>query len=254
MLSNTNLYNELMKQVAVEGAIWSYEELPGKGVSIVILHGWGRRKEEWMELGQYLHSRTGRTILIPDLPGFGGSGMVTVQDIYEYTALLVKWLRYLGLERVSFVGHSLGGRMAVAMGARYPGLVENLVMIAPAAVKPVTLRRLILRPLRYLVKLLPRFVREAVGLIVSDVDGRDIKRRELYKAVVKYDLRHELPKVKSPTLVIWGERDPILPLKLLGIYKKLLPDVRTRVVWEAGHDPHLTHFRELSRMVEEIWI
>lgn len=247
-------YNEQMKQVAVDGGIWSYEELPGKGAPIVVLHGWGRRGGEWIELGQHLNTRTGRAILIPDLPGFGGTTPVSANDIYDYTQQLVKWLRYLQIERASFVGHSLGGRMGVVLGARYPKLVEKLVLIAPAAVKPLTLRRILFRPLRNFARLIPEAWREVVGRVISDEDGRDTSRRSLYKAVVKYDLKSVLPRVNSPTLVIWGERDPILPLSLLASYKKLLPNVRARVVWEAGHDPQLTHARELARIVEEAWI
>lgn len=242
-----------MKQLAVDGAIWSYEELSGKGAPIVILHGWGRSGGEWRELGEHLNKRTGRQVLIPDLPGFGGSSLVQVNDIYGYTELLVKWLRYLTIERASFIGHSLGGRMGVVLGARYPTNVEKLVLIAPAAVKPLSLRRILLWPLRHMARVVPRVWREVVGRQLSDEDGRDESRRSLYKAVVKYDLKQILPTVSSPTLVIWGERDPILPLSLLASYKKRLPRVTPRVVWEAGHDPQLTHGRELTRIVEEVW-
>lgn len=248
------MYNELMKLVSVDRVIWNYREIEGKGVPIVILHGWGRSGAEWQQLGEYLQMRTGRTVFMPDLPGFGGTNLVHINDIYQYTAALVRWLEYLGVKRASFVGHSLGGRMAVVLGAKYPKLVESLVLIAPAAVKPLTLRRIILRPLRYLSKLIPKSLRERVGRALSDEDGRDSKRHELYKAVVKHDLRQVLPTVDSPTLVIWGEKDPILPLYLLSIYKKQLPNARVRVVWEAGHDPHQTHLRELARMMEEVWI
>ncbi len=254
ILLDVTMYNELMKQVAVERIIWNYQEFLGKGVPIIILHGWGRSGAEWKMLGEYLQKRTGRPVLIPDLPGFGGTSLVQVEDIYGYTEQLWKWLKYLKIKRASIVGHSLGGRMGVVLGARYPRLVEQLVLIAPAAVKPLTLRRIILTPLRLATRGLPRAWREHLGQAVSDVDGRDEKRRALYKAVVKYDLSQELPHIQAPTLVIWGERDLILPLALLARYKNLLPNVRVRVVWEAGHDPHLTHLRELARIVEEAWI
>ncbi len=255
MLSNLSLYNEYMKQVAVDKVIWSYIEITGKGTPIVILHGWGRSGSEWEIMGNDLHEKTGRPVLIPDLPGFGGTGMTqNITDIYDYTKSLVSWMTYLDIKRASIIGHSLGGRMVIVLGARYPELVESIVLIAPAAVKPMTFRRIILRPLRTLSRLIPRKIREFVSRSVSDVDGRNIKLRDLYKAVVKYDLAHELAKIKSSTLVVWGERDPILPLGILSVYKRQLPSAIVRVVWEAGHDPHLTHFRDLSRIVEEVWI
>lgn len=244
-----------MRQVAVDRVIWNYREIRGNGVPIVILHGWGRSGVEWQQLGEYLHKRTDRTVLIPDLPGFGGTGMYPdITDIYGYTKALISWLTYLGIKRASIVGHSLGGRLAVVLGARHPSFVESLILIAPAAVKPMTLRRILLRPLRTISRFIPSRIRESVSKRVSDVDGQNTKLRELYKAVVKYDLTNELAIIKALTLVIWGERDPVLPLSLLSIYKKHLQNARVRVVWEAGHDPHISHFRDLSRMVEEIWI
>lgn len=244
-----------MTQVAVDRLVWNYREIKGSGVPIVILHGWGRSGAEWELLGKYLHEKTGRTVLIPDLPGFGGTGTYqNITDIYDYTKVLVSWMTYLDIKRASIVGHSLGGRMGVVLGARYHALVENLILIAPAAVKPMTMRRILLHPLRIISSLIPSIIRESVSRSVSDVDGQNIKLRELYKAVVKYDLTNELAKIKASTLVIWGERDPVLPLSLLSIYKKYLQNASVRVVWEAGHDPHLSHFRDLSRIVEEIWI
>ena len=250
-----NLYNELMTQVAVDRVIWNYREIKGSGVPIVVLHGWGRSGSEWELMGNHLNEKTGRPVLIPDLPGFGGTGMYSnITDIYDYTKVLVSWMTYLDIKQASIVGHSLGGRMGVVLGARYPTLVESLILVAPAAVKPITLRRIILCPLRTISRLMPRKIRDILSKSVSDVDGQNNKLRDLYKAVVKFDLTNELAKIATSTLVIWGERDPILPLGLLSIYKKHLSNARVRVVWEAGHDPHLTHFRDLSRIVEEIWI
>jgi pimeloyl-ACP methyl ester carboxylesterase len=79
--------------------------------------------------------------------------------------------------------------------------------------------------------------------------------RELYRAIVAEDLRKYLPKIACPTWVIWGEKDPILPLTLTDIYKKLLPYPIVRVIWGAGHDPHLSHYLVLLRVLEEaVWI
>ena len=77
--------------------------------------------------------------------------------------------------------------------------------------------------------------------------------RELYRAVVARDLRIYLPKITVPTWVIWGEKDPLLPLKLTDLYKKLLPHPIVRVISEAGHYTLLTHPRQLTILLEEAW-
>jgi pimeloyl-ACP methyl ester carboxylesterase len=75
--------------------------------------------------------------------------------------------------------------------------------------------------------------------------------RDLYRAVVGADLRKYLPKIQAKTTVVWGEQDPILPLSLSRVYIKSLVDARLRVVWGAGHDPHLTHFEQTLRILQE---
>ncbi len=75
--------------------------------------------------------------------------------------------------------------------------------------------------------------------------------RELYRAVVGTDLQKYLSKIQAKTTVVWGEYDPILPLSLTKIYGKLLPHSTTRVVWGAGHDPHLTHYEQTLRILQE---
>lgn len=78
--------------------------------------------------------------------------------------------------------------------------------------------------------------------------------RDLYRALVATDLRNILTRIKAKTSVIWGERDPILPIKLTKIYVALLPYPKVKIIWGAGHDPHLTHYDELERALEEVWI
>jgi pimeloyl-ACP methyl ester carboxylesterase len=69
--------------------------------------------------------------------------------------------------------------------------------------------------------------------------------------VVGADLRKYLPKIQTETTVVWGEYDYVLPLSLTRVYAKLLRNRSTRVVWGAGHDPHLTHFEQTLRVLQE---
>jgi pimeloyl-ACP methyl ester carboxylesterase len=69
--------------------------------------------------------------------------------------------------------------------------------------------------------------------------------------VVGEDLRKYLPKIACPTQVVWGEHDPILPLSLTKVYRDKLINVTVRVVWGAGHDPHLTHYDQTLAILQE---
>lgn len=245
----------MRKQWVTGGQLWSGEEIAGKGVPIVILHGWGRSGLEWRGLGQRLSRVTGRPIFLLDLPGFGGSSLPKVKTIEEYAGLVKGWLDYLDLKRVSLVGHSLGGRVGIVLASAYLQLVEKLVLVDPAGVKPWSIKRKVIKLGAKMMAWVPQNWRRRVSEQVMDEDYRNSPTlRELYRAVVARDLRIYLPKITVPTWVIWGEKDPLLPLTLTDLYKKLLPSPTVRVIWEAGHDPHLTHPEKLGRILEEVWI
>lgn len=245
----------MRKQWVTGGQLWGGEEIVGKGVPIVILHGWGRSGMEWRGLGQRLSRVTGRPIYLLDLPGFGGSSLPKVKTIEEYVGLVKGWVDYLDLKRVSLVGHSLGGRVGIVLASAYPQLVEKLVLVDPAGVKPWSIKRKVIKLGAKMMAWVPQNWRRMVSEQVMDEDYRNSPTlRELYRAVVARDLRIYLPKITVPTRVIWGEKDPLLPLTLTDLYKKLLPSPTVRVIWEAGHDPHLTHPEKLGRILEEVWI
>jgi len=255
-----------MTQVAVQGQIWNYEEirdgLHGRpqalsaqaGSPLLVLHGWGRSGNEWIEMAKELSACSGRKAYVVDLPGFGGSSLPKVKDIYEYTELVVKFCEYLSIDKVILVGHSLGGRVGIVLGAKHSKLVEQLVLIDPAGVKPNSIKRTIFKTIAIFFAWIPPSLRAKIVARVMDEDYRNSPTtRELYKAIVKDDLRICLPHIKCKTWVIWGEKDKILPLVLVDIYKKLLPYPVVRVIWEAGHDPHLSHPQKLLRVLEELW-
>lgn len=247
-------YNEGMTQVAVGAQIFQYEVVgkPGKLSPVVILHGWGRGGQEWAPVAAKINKWTGRQVYVLDLPGFGGSSLPTVDSIEEYTQLCRKFCEYLELQRVILIGHSLGGRVGIVLGASSPTLLTKLILVDPAGIKPKSLRRGVLQTLAKIFAWIPRGWRRALIAPFMDEDYHNSPAlRELYRVVVAQDLRRYLPMVMCPTTLVWGERDPILPLSLTKTYCGLLPDCRVRVVWGAGHDPHLTKADQTVAILEE---
>lgn len=241
-----------MTQIAVDSQIWNYVEIGGgKGIPLLILHGWGRTGNEWVQLANDLECRA----YILDLPGFGGSSLPLVKDIFAYTELVRDFCKYMGIPKVVLVGHSLGGRVGIVLASKYPEIVEKLILIDPAGVKPRSLKRVLLKLAAKLFAWVPRSLRVKIMGGMMDEDYRNTPtKRELYRAVVKYDLREYLTQIKRKTWVIWGEKDKVLPLNLIDTYKKLLPYPIVRIIWGAGHDPHLSHYLVLKRVLEEaVW-
>lgn len=254
MLVDKLRYNLVMTQVAVGNQIWNYQEIDsGEGTPILILHGWGRSGNEWIQMARDLSGWSGRKVYVVDLPGFGGSSLPKVRDIYEYSDLLAQFCKYLEIKRAIIIGHSLGGRVGIVLTAKSPTMVEKLILIDPAGVKPRSLKRKILKTFSIMFAWVPGGIRAKMVGRMMDSDYRNSPTlRELYRAVVKHDLRMNLAQIACTTWVIWGEKDEILPLSLTDIYKKLLLHPIIRIIWGAGHDPHLTHYLVLKRLLEEV--
>lgn len=242
-----------MTQVAVKNQIWNYQEIgSGKKTPMLILHGWGRNGNEWIKMAEDLFSWSRRPVYVLDLPGFGGSSLPQVKTVLEYSQLVVGFCKYLEIDKAILIGHSLGGRVGIVLSAKYPDLVEKLILVDPAGVKPRSLKRVVLKVLAKLFAWVPPSLRARVVGGVMDEDYRNSPAlRDLYRAVVGVDLRKYLPLIRQRTTVVWGENDPILPLSLTKTYRTLLPDNQIRVIWGAGHDPHLTKHEQTRVILQE---
>ncbi|EKD79857.1 MAG: alpha/beta hydrolase fold protein [uncultured bacterium] len=243
-----------MTQVAVSGQIWNYQEVgTGDMTPLLVMHGWGRSGNEWMGMAKELSDWSGRKVYVVDLPGFGGSTLPQVKTIGEYSELVRSLCKYLNFEKVMLMGHSLGGRVGIVLGAIYPDLVERLILIDPAGVKQRSIKRVTLKLIAKLFAWIPASIRAKVIGGMMDEDYRNTPAlRTLYRAVVGKDLRSYLSNITCPTTIVWGEHDPILPLELSKIYTKNLQNGKIRVVWGGGHDPHLTHYDQTLRILQEV--
>jgi len=249
-------YNLRMSQIAIKSQIYNYQVIgDGDHTPILILHGWGRNGLEWIDIASECASWSKRKVYILDLPGFGGSSLPQVSNIFEYSELVVNFCQYLELNKVLLIGHSLGGRVGIVMAAKHGALLEKLILIDPAGVKPRSIRRLLLTTLSKTFALLPQILRRRLSEFVMDEDYKNSPSlRELYRSIVRDDLRNYLKRIEIETLIVWGEKDKVLPLSLVDVYRNFLPYPTISVIWEAGHDPHLEKPRELIRVLEAGWI
>ena len=142
----------------------------------------------------------------------------------------------VGLQRVNLIGHSLGGAVCARVAALWPDVVDRLVLVAPAGLID---RR---RPSQYALPIAaalrharPRFLRVAAGdslragLVTVYRAGTQLLGDEV--------LRDELASIQAPTLLVWGERDPIVRPRLAGEYQRAIPGAELVILAGAGHVP-----------------
>lgn len=203
----------------------------GAGEPLVLVHGLAGSWRWWSPLLPSLAER--RRVYLVDLPRLRAG---------ELSAWVEGWLDAAGLERADLAGHSLGGLVVAELAARSPQRARRLVLVAPAGV-PCG-RRLLARTPPLVGALYA--IRGSLPMVVGDAlrTGPLALMRGI-SFVSTRDLRTVLPRVHVPTLLVWGERDQLVSIRVAAEWRRHLPDVRY-VGLRCGHVPMLEMPGELA--------
>ncbi len=212
---------------------------------ILILHGWGSSQKKWGRIKEILIQQ-GIEVFVPDLPGFGENPPPKVPwSVDNY----VEWVKNYSKNFVPFflLGHSFGGRVAIKFAVKYPEMVSGLILAAVPAIK--TNRQSGTK--NFIIKVLSEF---------SFLPGYQFLRKifyfyflrktdyirlhgetitETFKKIISEDLSVYLPQIKTKTLIIWGEKDDYVPVKMAGLIKEKIPDSDLIIFPKVKHTPYL---------------
>jgi pimeloyl-ACP methyl ester carboxylesterase len=235
-----------------------------------LIHGIGDSSRTWEEVLPLLAA--GYTVVAPDLLGHGASDKPRADySIGGFANGMRDLMVVLGVERATIVGHSLGGGVALQFAYQYPERVERLVLVASgglgAEVHPV-LRAAALPGASAAIALsvhrglrLPALAAATLIARVGLLDPADVEEtghvwqgladrstRQAFLRTLRsvIDVRGQSVTSRDrlyltaaiPTLLIWGARDPILPVGHARAAADALPGARLEVVARAGHLPH----------------
>ena len=230
-------------QIVIDNLLTNYESYENTKAKdyLVILPGWMRTSSAWQPIAEELNKKY--SVIILDFPGFGKTTKPSDDfDTYKYASFVRTFLKKLEISKATFLGHSFGGQVATVLAANTP-LVKKLILVDSAGIeKPTSGERIkinIAHTLSPLKKLLPKKLTYKISNLLGSPDyNRAGEMRKIFTQIISQDLTHLLPKIKAPTLILWGDKDKVLNPKLTKVYKKLIPNSRVRIIWEAGHSPH----------------
>jgi pimeloyl-ACP methyl ester carboxylesterase len=205
----------------------------GKGQPVVFLHGLWNSSAVWKRAidlfspHYWLHA--------PDLPGHGQSPARLPWRLREVKDMLAAWMRSLKLSSATFVGHSMGGALAIMLAATEPQLVERLVLVNSVGV-----------PMQF--PFLGKLMHAGQGLANHQNlryashygSQRYLQSLAIWQAtdeVLACDLRAELPLVRCPTLIIWGMHDPLLPVQSAVALQRSIQGAELVMLPNARHHP-----------------
>jgi pimeloyl-[acyl-carrier protein] methyl ester esterase len=235
-------------------------DVAGKGSPLVLVHGWGFASSVWEETTAALAERF--EVSRVDLPGFGRSAQTaapsTLQDLAAELALAVP-------QPAAWLGWSLGGMACMRLAADWPGQVDRLIVVAASAhftreaawpgVDAAVLESFARDLERDYRATLLRFVSLQVRGSERALQVQRWLRRHLsvpgpvpvralragLQILLEADLRPLLRRVQCPTLLVFGDRDPLVPAAAALAMRELLPGSTLELIRGAGHAPFLSH-------------
>jgi pimeloyl-ACP methyl ester carboxylesterase len=222
----------------------------GDGDVVLLLHGWGGSLDSMRPVYDDLirHHR----VYALDLPGHGRSGIPSsAWGVTEYTNCVVEFLQQAGIDTATIIGHSFGGRIAIKLAVFFPQLVNKIVFIDSAGVRPPRGARYYLR---FSVAKIGKFASRYFGTLgravkswlyarIASADyARAGELRETFVKVVTEDLTPLLARIRQPSLILWGENDLDTPLVMGQTMARMIPNARLVILPDAGHFSYLDQF------------
>ncbi|OGO01613.1 MAG: hypothetical protein A2Y90_00915 [Chloroflexi bacterium RBG_13_52_12] len=234
----------------------------GQGEPLVVIHGGGGDARSWLLNIQELAEKY--TVYAPDLPGYGGSQPLDgVYYIPELVGFIERFAANLGLEKFHLMGHSLGGGIALNFALKFPNKITKLVLVSslclgseiafwvrlfslPAFIRSIgSVTMGVLKGVKWVVKQLnPGEIIMQLSPAAMTVGGSITTFRQQTLILEKW-----LPEVKMPTLLVWGGRDPIVPVMQAYRAAKVIPDCQVEVFKNRGHNVHRDELKKFSSIL-----
>ncbi|MDO5714155.1 MAG: alpha/beta hydrolase [Tissierellia bacterium] len=246
--------------VNINGIKTAYIEMGTGEETVLILHGWGTNIETMMAVVNILKDKY--RVFAYDAPGFGESeDPPSTWGTQDYADFALAFMDFFQLERPHCIGHSFGGKTLTLVSGEHEDRVNKLILIDASGVAPK-------RPLSYYWKVYSfktlRFLYKAL-FFWKDKDkvmetfykkyGSDDYKasegvmRKTFVKVVNENTDHIFPKIKAPTLLIWGENDEDTPLFMAKVFEEKIPDAGL-VILKGGHYSYIDDYGTFKAVLQ----
>lgn len=251
--------------VTVEGSRIRYLKAGSAKRNLVLIHGLGASAERWdLVIPSFAKNFT---VYVPDLIGFGFSDKPNVDYTTDFFAKFVaSFLSELGIKKAIVVGSSLGGQIAVEFASSNQQTVERLILVSPAGAMKQSTPALD----AYIMAALypdPSTAKNAFSMMTGNnkevsqttIDGF-VQRMLMPNAKYAFmstilglknapEISNKLEVLEIPTLVIWGELDPVIPIKYAEYFVQKIRDCRFYQMENCGHTPYVEDPKEFTKIV-----
>ena len=239
----------------------------GTGPTLLILPGLSLGAHNWrFNVARYWDKFH---VILLDFPGYGKSDAPDVDYSIEFfKETVLEFMKKKGIEHAAILGHSLGGQVGIVIAAQYPQIVDALILETATGVRPrfgvlediairlyVTADRFATLPEQKLREYTEINFYAPVPAQEELIDYQLLYRihcghTEIFRArneaftrgavnIILTDVRPYVPKIKAPTLILWGKNDRLDDVSNAYWLYRNIPNAQLYVIEHCGHQPHL---------------
>ncbi len=223
-----------------------YYQKTGKGKNLIMLHGWGADASTFWPIVDLLKNNF--TLWLLDLPGFGRSELPKKTfATLDFAKIIAEFIKVNNIKKPVILGHSYGGKVAIKLTSLYPNLIDKLILESSSGI--------IRKKSAFQILIFP-IVKTAHFLLPNIGSYKKKLRTKLYKKLesdyadagnmkaiflntLKEDLTSDIEKIQTETLLIWGEKDKVVPLRYGKKIYRLIKNSKLVTLEDIGHFPHI---------------
>ncbi|APY07970.1 alpha/beta hydrolase [Winogradskyella sp. J14-2] len=233
----------------------------GEGTPIIVLHGLMGGLSNFDAVTGFF-SENGYKIIIPELPIYTMSLLKT--NVKSFANYLKDFIEFKGLENVILLGNSLGGHIGLYHTKLYPEKVKALVITGSSGLYESAMGSGYTKRSDYeVIKKKAQDVfydpavatKEIVDEVYETVNDRNklVKTLAIAKSAIRHNMAKDLPKMNTPTCIIWGKNDNVTPPEVAEEFHELLPDSDLFWIDKCGHAAMMEHPEEFNKILNS-WL
>ncbi len=252
------------KFIQVDGNKIRYLETGHSKSTLVLVHGLGASAERWSNAIPYFAKDY--NLIIPDLIGFGYSDKPLVDYTTDFfSEFLEKFFDSLGIDNLNIIGSSLGGQVTAEYTSKNSN-IEKLILVSPSGVMKQSTPAL---DAYIMAALYPNEANAKNAFEMMEGSGIEadskivegfVERMKLPNAKMAFMstilglknaevITNKLKTINTPTMIIWGANDPVIPIENADQFVSSIKDCRFYRMDGCGHTPYVQKPQEFAEIV-----
>lgn len=239
---------------------FSYIEV-GEGIPIIILHGLMGGLSNFEAVTDFF-SKKGYKVIIPELPIYTMSLLKT--NVKSFAKYLHDFIEFKDFKEVILLGNSLGGHIGLYHTKLFPQKIKSLIITGSSGLYENAMGGGYTKRSDYeVIKKKAQNVfynpdiatKVIVDEVYDTVNDRNklIKTLAIAKSAIRHNMAKDLPKIKTPTCIIWGKNDNVTPPEVAEEFNSLLPDSDLFWIDKCGHAAMMEHPNKFNEILDK-WL